>query len=512
MSEKEKRLVKQGSVFLIRNFEKIRRCKSKLSEGNSKPSTPTALTANMCGSPASITSRRSSTPPTLAQHISALCSQRNIKTRGLVMAVQDPELEKMAKMAIILRDICVFLETLKHETDNTMSLVQIAFNNNSKSPTNKKKKTLKPPQKLGVLTLKTVQSNIEQGFYKLPADFDADMNKLFDELPASVAEDEQKLKAMEALRKAYAERKQEVYEQLKELNFDDKDLLCFKQAVKKQTYSGTAEEYSPSKDIMGDLDAIDTSLITSSNEDIIRCICGLYKDEGLMIQCARCMCWQHTECTKADVNADNYLCERCEPRKVDREIPLEDFTEDGHRYYLTLMRGNDLHVRQGDAVYVLRDIPIRDGSGNVVPSQKHTYQTIGDIDYNECDIFRVERLWKTKEGKRFIFGHHFLRPHETFHEPTRRFYPNEVVRVPLYEVVPIELVIGRCWVLDRTTFIKGRPIECINEDHCYICELRVDKSARFFSKAKINYPTCTKNYAFRKFPEKLKISKTYAVS
>jgi len=76
--------------------------------------------------------------------------------------------------------------------------------------------------------------------------------------------------------------------------------------------------------------------------------------------------------------------------------------------------------------------------------------------------------------------------------------------------VPIELVIDRCWVLDRNTFCKGRPVDCTDENHVYICELRVDKSARFFSKAKQNYITCTKSYAFRCFKEKLKVSRNYA--
>lgn len=103
------------------------------------------------------------------------------------------------------------------------------------------------------------------------------------------------------------------------------------------------------------------------------------------------------------------------------------------------MRG-DLQIRQSDTVYVLRDIPINPDDKSGAPIQKHTYKTIGHIDYSEMDIFRVERLWKDHEGKRFVFGHHYLRPHETYHEPTRKFYSNEVVRVPLFEVVPIDLV------------------------------------------------------------------------
>lgn len=58
-------------------------------------------------------------------------------------------------------------------------------------------------------------------------------------------------------------------------------------------------------------------------------------------------------------------------------------------------------------------------------------------------------------GERFVFGHHYLRPHETYHEPTRKFYENEVVCAPLYEAVPCDLVAERCWVLDPHTYCKG---------------------------------------------------------
>lgn len=224
--------------------------------------------------------------------------------------------------------------------------------------------------------------------------------------------------------------------------------------------------------------------------------------------------WQHAECTRADLEVEHYLCERCEPRTVDLEITLDEYSDEGYQYYLSLLRGQ-LQIRQTDTVYVLRDIPMtpdqtRDGAEKQV--RKHTYETIGRIDYADCDIFRVERLWKDAEGRRFVFGHHYLRPHETYHEPSRKFYPNEVVRVPLYEVVPIELIIDRCWVLDTTTYCKGRPVDSV-EEHVYICELRVDKGARLFSKiSKQSNPVCTKSYAFRKFRQKLKISKSYAVS
>lgn len=524
LSEKEKKIVKQYSTFLIRNFEKIRAKKTKrktavkpITETNiQSPAklSATNLTSNI-SSPAAISQRRPSTPATLAAQISALCTARNIKTRGLTLAVQDPEVEKMAKMAKILRVICSNLESLKNPYNSEQTLLSVIPNSTlTGMGSNKKKKAfLKVQQKQEITDFRTIQSNIEQGYYKLPSEFNCDIYRLLEYAKLTIdKKDDEKLKLIELLEKSFVEEKRKQYSALLEVLGNDILLKDFEDNCNKHEFALVHKPESLDNSSISNSPLALVANPTSTNEDIIRCICGLFRDEGLMIQCARCMVWQHTECTKADINADNYLCEECEPRVVDREIPLDDYTEEGYRYYLTLMRGTSLQVRQGDAVYVLRDIPIRDSTGNIVPSKKHTYETIGDVDYNECDIFRVERLWKDDTGKRFIFGHHFLRPHETFHEPSRKFYPNEVVRVPLYEVVPIDLVTGRCWVLDRTTFCKGRPTECKDETHCFICELRVDKTARFFSKAKTNHPTCTKSYAFHKFSEKLKISKTYAVS
>ncbi len=56
-----------------------------------------------------------------------------------------------------------------------------------------------------------------------------------------------------------------------------------------------------------------------------------------------------------------------------------------------------------------------------------------------------------------VVGCHYLQPKETYHEPTRRFYPNEILRSPVTEYVPIELIHGRCWVVDPSTYCKGRP-------------------------------------------------------
>merc|ERR1711899_214687 len=108
------------------------------------------------------------------------------------------------------------------------------------------------------------------------------------------------------------------------------------------------------------------------------------------------------------------------------------------------------------------------------------------------DIFRVERLWVNETGHKFAFGFHYLRPHETFHE-----------------VLPLDTIWAECWVTDPVTFCRGRALAAKEED-VYICEYRVDKTARLFNKiSKAKYPTCTKSYAFHNFDLRLKVTRSY---
>ena len=114
-------------------------------------------------------------------------------------------------------------------------------------------------------------------------------------------------------------------------------------------------------------------------------------------------------------------------------------------------------------------------------------------------------------GEKFAFGHHYLRPHETFHEPNRKFFDNEVFRIPLYEIVPLEAIVTNCVVMDLPTYCKGRPKD-VNEKDIYICEYRIDKNARMFNKiGKPKYPVNTKSYCFERFPVKMYPKRTYSV-
>uniref|UniRef100_A0A182QLZ7 Histone-lysine N-methyltransferase n=1 Tax=Anopheles farauti TaxID=69004 RepID=A0A182QLZ7_9DIPT len=496
---KERALIAEHHCFLLRNLNKIRRQKERpgavVATGGSSGNGGVGSAGTDAGA-GQATAAGGNDPaggsagkPSLASQISALRCPRNIRTRGLAFVEDDPELEKTARIAVALKDICIEIATLKDDKG-------LPYINKLQLPS-KKKTPLYYERIPKPLDLAQIETNIEQGVYRMPKVFEDDLLIMLSNAIKYYGINSPEGIASEALKSHYYTCKQQ-------------------QVPKLQAYIGEENEllrgFVPKKEPEEDTGApkAKRGRRQEQPEDIIRCICGLFKDEGLMIQCSKCLVWQHIECTKADPAVENYLCEKCEPREVNYEIPLNEFTDEGYQYYISLMRGK-LQIRQTDTVYVLRDIPMSPDPDNPsAPVRKHTYETIGKIEYSECDIFRVESLWKDKDGRRFVYGHHYLRPHETYHEPTRRFYPNEVMRVPLYEVIPIELVVDRCWVLDPVTFCKGRPVDS-SEPHVYICELRVDKSARLFSKiSRHSHPVCMKSYAFHKFEQKLKIAKTFA--
>ncbi|KAL8615959.1 hypothetical protein ACOMHN_034635 [Nucella lapillus] len=102
----------------------------------------------------------------------------------------------------------------------------------------------------------------------------------------------------------------------------------------------------------------------------------------------------------------------------------------------------------------------------------------------------------------------YLRPHETYHEPNRKFFHNELFRYPQYETYPLEQVAGKCVVMDLNTYCKGKPKGFDNRD-VYICEFRLDKNARIFTKITKKFPINTKSFCFDKYPKRICPKRTY---
>ena len=220
-----------------------------------------------------------------------------------------------------------------------------------------------------------------------------------------------------------------------------------------------------------------------------------------MVQCDTCQCWQHVDCVDPNMDTDNmpehWVCDKCTPGvslpKDIALVPQPEFASTGETYYVSLVREDKMQLVLGMTVYVLRafkdvklateendqnkeelDSKITVGHGGVphksispikgpskeaaslLPGNYPTYKTVDSriVSTDDMDIFRVERLWINEAGQRFAFGYHYLRPHETFHEPSRKFFDNEVFRVPLYEVLPLDTIWKQCWVMDPSTFCR----------------------------------------------------------
>ena len=107
-------------------------------------------------------------------------------------------------------------------------------------------------------------------------------------------------------------------------------------------------------------------------------------------------------------------------------------------------------------------------------------------------------------GERLAFGHYYLRPHETFHEPTRRFFHCELFRVPLYDLVPLDAVVGLCTIMDLQTYCRVSHIPTyimdlqtycrmshilIYSTSCYSCVINIHCWGTFSAFAFIALPS-----------------------
>ncbi|XP_016021638.2 histone-lysine N-methyltransferase ASH1L isoform X6 [Rousettus aegyptiacus] len=467
MSNRERNFVLKHHVFLVRNWEKIRQKQEEVKRaGDSVHSAALyARWSGICRDDGNIKS------DVFMTQFSALQTARSVRTRRLAAAEENVEVARAARLAQILKEICDGIISYKDSSRQALAAPLLNL-----PP---KKKNADYYEKIAEpLDLSTIEKQLLTGCYKTVEAFDADMLKVFRNAEKYYGRKSPIGRDVCRLRKAYYNARHEAAAQIDEI------------------VGETASE----------ADSSETSVSEKENghekdDDVIRCICGLYKDEGLMIQCDKCMVWQHCDCMGVHADVEHYLCERCEPRPVDREVPMiprPHYAQPGCVYFICLLR-DDLLLRQGDCVYLMRDSR-RTPDGHPV---RQSYRLLSHVNRDKLDIFRIEKLWKNEKEERFAFGHHYFRPHETHHSPSRRFYHNELFRVPLYEIIPLEAVVGTCCVLDLYTYCKGRP-KGVREQDVYICDYRLDKSAHLFYKIHRNrYPVCTRPYAFDHFPKRL---------
>uniref|UniRef100_A0A674CIL2 Ash1 (absent, small, or homeotic)-like (Drosophila) n=1 Tax=Salmo trutta TaxID=8032 RepID=A0A674CIL2_SALTR len=478
MSNRERNFVLKHRVFLLRNWEKMREKQELLKrEGEREASGGLSIYTRWGGV---IRDDGNIKSDVFLTQFSALQTSRSVRTRRLAAAEENTEVTRTARLAHIFKEICDMITSYKDSAGQTLAAPLVNL-------PSRKRNTQYYEKVSDPLDLSTIEKQITTGHYKTVEAFDTDMLKVFRNAEKYYGRKSSVGRDVCRLRKAYYGARHEAAVQIDEIvgetasEADSSDSLERDHA---HHHHGGGWPGSHDKD-----------------DDIIRCICGMYKDEGLMIQCEKCMVWQHFDCMRLEAEVEHYLCDQCDPRPVDREVPMlpqPSYAQSGSIYHICLLR-DELLLHQGDCVYLMRDSR-RTPEGQPV---RQSYRLLSHVNRDKLDIFRIEKLWKSEKGERFAFGHHYFRPHETHHSPSRRFYHNELFRVPLYEIIPLEAVVGTCCVLDLYTYCKGRP-KGVKEQDVYICDYRLDKSAHLFYKIHRNrFPVCTKPYAFNHFPKRL---------
>ncbi|XP_055888108.1 uncharacterized protein LOC106075037 isoform X1 [Biomphalaria glabrata] len=469
MTFKERCYARKHRTFLVRNVDKVRNQKHPGQEF--MPITKEEL--NILDS----TKMSSYNPDLMLIHL----NERSIKTRLAAYAKDNPELARRHQLAQIFDKMLTEILSLKDEDGNSLVTQLMTLPSRKKQP--QYYQVVRDP-----IDLSMIKQKVKTGYYDHLSTFNSDLMLLFSNVELYCGPKSDMGQIILKLRRVLNCVKTEVAPQIDELLG----------AKTTKAFMDTELERLEHPSCKG---------LDQPEEDIIRCICGVTRDEGLMLQCEKCMRWQHCDCVRANGNEEHYLCDRCEPRYYDPEIllipsPIDALPDCTH--YMTLIK-DDVQYAVGDCVYVMRDCK-RTSAGTPL---RASHRLMASVNPDKLDIFRLEQLWKDPKGEKFASGTPYLRPQETFHEPTRKFYPNELFRTPNFEIIPMDLVMGKCIVMDPNTYCKGRP-KGYKEQDIYICEYRVDKTAHLFHKIqKIWYPINTGRFCFDWFKTRLNIKRTF---
>ncbi|KAL3108551.1 hypothetical protein niasHT_015473 [Heterodera trifolii] len=150
-------------------------------------------------------------------------------------------------------------------------------------------------------------------------------------------------------------------------------------------------------------------------------------------------------------------------------------------------------------------------SDGTVPTNNNGTQPF-QFHRRDLRVFRIERLFCSPNGHRFIFGCYYARPHETFCDSSRTFYRNELFWTPLFDTLPLDSVVGRCLVLEPQIWAMGRPKSPrYLEDDVFVCEYQIDRNQRSFEKIppKNRYYINTEPFVFNFFEKKLTMKRDF---
>merc|ERR1712150_104797 len=337
LSDEDLAVVRKYSCFLFRNFEKVRKLRDFLQLKMSGQ-----LPKNATFSSTINNNKEEAIPKSeemILTGLTALTTARSMQTRRLAIAQDDPKVTKVVKLAQILREIFAQVTTQNDEGGKALSKsLQLL-------PSKKKQ-----PQYYNFISepidLQTIERYINTGAYSQPDQFDKDLLKSLQNALRFYGSFSIEGAAALKLRRVYNSIKSEYFDSL--INIIGETEQASIQAFKSTIFKPEFEE----------------------GEERIECLCGQYKDEGLMIQCEKCQVWQHCDCVgrSGEDESESYLCPKCGDREAVLDIPLvpqPEYASPGEKYFVSLSRCESLQVRVGDTVYVLRAFKNKnDESGN----------------------------------------------------------------------------------------------------------------------------------------------------
>ncbi|CAG4978753.1 unnamed protein product [Colias eurytheme] len=102
----------------------------------------------------------------------------------------------------------------------------------------------------------------------------------------------------------------------------------------------------------------------------------------------------------------------------------------------------------------------------------------------EPAIVQIARLFTNSDHVPMAYVNVYYRPHETFHVRTRKFLHQEVFKTEAHRSIPLDQVIGRCYVMNVKEYFKFRPEGYADKD-VYVCESRYNSKNRWFKKIKV---------------------------
>ena len=288
--------VLKHSIFLLRNYEKMRRIRNKRMDESER---------KLCGSYEDLVRGKDNKTDKdcFMTTLMALNSARSVRTRGLAKAEGNEELTRTAKLAQIFSDVC-------------SSLIKKQIELNSKSDMNKASETkatnISVPRRKSIdkqskcIDLSDIQSQIKSGFFKSVQTFEDCFSKI---LSPSVETNDNNysndsdflVQLKEEFDRLMSEKKPFIEDVM---SSSENNSIVVEQTstaissiinkdIKSESFDSSANKSIPESNHLFSSNEVNDktenkAVPVEDGEEVIRCICGILREEGVMIKCDKC--------------------------------------------------------------------------------------------------------------------------------------------------------------------------------------------------------------------------------